>query len=60
MAKGEMKTKIIGQCKHCGWWKRYDVTDHGICEYYHDPTSIISENYGCWYWKKNKETEDKC
>jgi len=56
-----MKTKIIGQCKHCEWWKRYNITDHGECEYYYDtPTPIISENYGCWYWKKNKETEDKC
>jgi hypothetical protein len=63
-----MKTKTIGQCKDCKWFKReYKVLDNpknfsnlysiGQCcvkRGRQNMQKLISYFYGCWYWKEKK------
>jgi hypothetical protein len=60
-----MKTRTIGQCKDCKWFKSLtsenylgdcsnkSVYGDGIYAKYCDEF-LIAEDFGCWHWKEKK------
>lgn len=46
----EIKTKTIGQCKYCEWFRENRCFKNSFIK----PNELINQDFGCWYWKMKK------